>query len=155
MARGAIRDQRSGVFIEGLDDFRRELRRANRDLAKQVMVEANVEVAEAVIEGARTKARGVGRQQARAIETLRSARKQRAAVVRLGRNTDKWAWTLGAEFGAKAYPQFPPWRGNDENAGYFLYPTIREKSRDEIPDIYLDAIVEAFERAFPEQRGMT
>src|SRR5512147_1301244 len=34
-------------------------------------------------------------------------------------------WDFGAEFGSKRYKQFLPWRGNDDGAGYFLWPTVR------------------------------
>jgi hypothetical protein len=44
--------------------------------------------------------------------------------------------------------QFPIWRGNGEDAGYFLHPTIREK-RDEILAFYSLMIGELLKEAFP------
>jgi len=37
---------------------------------------------------------------------------------------------MGAEFGSYVYGQFPAWRGNKQDAGYFFWPAIRE-FRDE------------------------
>jgi hypothetical protein len=53
-------------------------------------------------------------------------------------------FAFGAEFGAKRYPQFQPWRGNQwvagegpaTGVGYFLYPAIRER-RAEVERIYM------------------
>jgi hypothetical protein len=40
---------------------------------------------------------------------------------------------LGAEFGgrrSRRTQQFPPWRGNSINAGYFFYPALRAEERN-------------------------
>lgn len=34
-------------------------------------------------------------------------------------------YSMGAEFGAYRYKQFQIWRGNKDDAGYFLWPSIR------------------------------
>lgn len=55
---------------------------------------------------------------------------------------------LGAEYGAKAYPQFPTWRGNQFNpsasgVGYMMHPALREylpKGEDKLADLVFDAI---------------
>lgn len=35
--------------------------------------------------------------------------------------------------------QFKPWRGNDANAGYFLWPSIRENA-DDVRELYADLV---------------
>lgn len=35
-------------------------------------------------------------------------------------------YSRGAEFGAYRYRQFKTWRGNGEEAGYFLWPAVRQ-----------------------------
>lgn len=46
---------------------------------------------------------------------------------------------LGAEFGGGRRPttrQFPPWLGKGEDAGYMLFPTIRERTESLFEDRY-------------------
>lgn len=46
---------------------------------------------------------------------------------------DEHPYILGAEFGGGRRPttrQFPPWRGKGDEAGYMLYPTIREETEE-------------------------
>jgi len=45
--------------------------------------------------------------------------------------------------------QFRPWRGNGENAGYFIFPDIRAHQAD-IVDKYGDAIQKIVGEAFPD-----
>jgi len=40
---------------------------------------------------------------------------------------------------------FKPWKGNDRNAGYFMFPAIRDK-RDEAIELYLDKVNEIWTR---------
>jgi hypothetical protein len=57
-------------------------------------------------------------------------------------------FAFGAEFGAKRYPQFAAWRGNQwvggsgpaDGVGYFLYPAIREQHA-EVERIYMANIM--------------
>lgn len=65
-----------------------------------------------------------------------------APIVRLF--VDEHPEILGAEFGGGRRPttrQFPPWLGKGENAGYMLFPTIRERSESLFEDRY-EAIVQ-------------
>lgn len=45
----------------------------------------------------------------------------------------------GAEFGALQFPQFKPWRGDGDGAGYFFTPSIRD-TEDEVDQAYYDAV---------------
>jgi hypothetical protein len=58
----------------------------------------------------------------------------------------------GAEFGSDRFPQFRPWRGNDDGAGYFLWPTVRDDS-DEIMERYDDAVMAAVDRVSRRHDG--
>lgn len=55
----------------------------------------------------------------------------------------------GAEFGGqrrRTTQQFAPWRGNGEDAGYFLWPTIRAEY-DTVIERYGEALKDAVDRA--------
>ena len=55
----------------------------------------------------------------------------------------------GAEFGSDRSPQFDPWRGNGEDAGYGLYPAFRRLgrwAREEYVEALADAILDAARR---------
>ena len=50
---------------------------------------------------------------------------------------------FGAEFGGGARPttrQFPPWRGKGSDAGYMLFPTIREQTEEKFEAQYADVV---------------
>lgn len=150
----AIRSDAAVVGIEGLADLQRELRKVSEDAPKELR-KTHVDAAQLVVDRAQRKARSVGRMQAKAATTLKAAAEQRYAKVRLGRAGVAWGFTLGAEYGSKAYPQFPPWRGNqwtDEGGvgvGYFLHPSIRESDRA-LLDLYDRELARLTRRAFPD-----
>lgn len=142
----------AGVEVRGLRDFQRQLRAIDmaRDLRK-----TNKDAAELVVEAARRKARSLGSVHAETarLNGIRAAAEQRRAKVILG--SARTPFAFGAEFGAKQYPQFPPWRGNQHtdpdgsNVGYMIYPTIRE-TREEFLELYGDALEELAAKAFPD-----
>lgn len=145
-----IRTEAKEVEIHGLADFQRELRKVS-ETAGQDLRKTHLEAAELVVDKARSKARTVGAQQAAASVSLKAAAEQRYAKIRLG---SKKGFELGAEFGSKAYGQFPPWRGNQWTSeggvgvGYFLHPAIRE-SGDEMLRVYDRELARLTARAFP------
>ena len=55
----------------------------------------------------------------------------------------------GAEFGSMRFKQFKPWRGNGSDAGYFMYPAIRQDA-DRIETEFTDAVDHIIKRRFPE-----
>ncbi len=72
--------------------------------------------------------------------------------------SDKVPWALGFEFGGGlpagrgrrgGRAQFPPWRGNDSDAGYFLWPTVRDR-QDDVVEQMLNAIEETLAGAYPD-----
>lgn len=147
---------RSGIEIKGLVDFRKALRDLNRELPKE-LGNINKAVADFVVQ--RAKGRASTDLEHRAADTLKAARTQRVALVRLG--GPKYPEALGAEFGAiqgiprnthrgtmQGWNQFRPWRGNSTEAGYFLYPTIREDT-PEIIEMYGNLLEQLARKAFP------
>lgn len=148
------------VRVEGLDELRRELRRLADAGLSDRLKDANQKAAEIVVRRAKQRAAALGRMQQAAAETLRPARQAARAVVTLGRASVPFA--LGAEFGAGrniATPgrnrgrvglnQFQPWRGNGRDAGYFLWPGIRD-STEEIVEAYGDELDHITHDAFPD-----
>lgn len=147
----------SRVEVKGLADLRRELRRVNDQLPKE-LGNVNHKVAEYVID--RATGRASTALEHRAARTMSAARQQRAAIIRLGGAKNPEA--LGAEFGAgqniarqtsrgsvRGWNQFRPWRGSGPDAGYWLFPTIRQDT-PQIIEMYLKMIDELTRRAFPD-----
>lgn len=126
------------VDVQGLAEFRRELRRVDAELPDRLKA-ANVELAGHVVAGAQGRAGTVSRMAAKAAESLRPARTVGGAAVYLGNAATPFA--MGAEFGSVRFRQFEPWRGSGGGAGYFLYPEIRAQ-RDRIIERYRQVLDE-------------
>lgn len=147
------------IRVDGLDGFRKELRKLDDAGLIEELKQANADVAELVIRSA--KSRASTRMEQRAASTLKARRAQRAAEVSFGGAQAPFA--AGAEFGAgqdmvrrsvngrtyRGYNQFKQWRGNDNGAGYFLYPAIRDETKA-IVEMYGDAIEKITSKAFPD-----
>jgi hypothetical protein len=147
----------SNIRINGLVDLQRELRKINTELPKK-LGDVNKEVADYVVR--RSKGRASTPLEHRAAGTLKAARQQRVALVRLGGAKNPEA--LGAEFGAMqnqerrtgrgsvlGWNQFLAWRGSGTGAGYFLFPTIRQDT-PQIIDKYAELIDKMCKAAFPD-----
>ena len=129
----------STVSIDGYAQLRRDLLKLSADT--DAMLKAlNVKVADDIIKTAQARAAAVGRQQMRAAKYIKAYRSARAGGVNL-RQTNAVPFAMGAEFGAKR-PQFKPWRGSDTNAGYFLWPAIRETN---VMQAYSDGLADLVE----------
>ena len=152
------------VNVKGLDQFRRELRKIQQEGGADgisLLKEANTRVANYVIAKAQAKAAGVGRMQHKAALSMRAGKQQARATI-IGGGA-KMPYFFGAEFGA--YPgvrrtrnnrnfvgfnQFERWkRPGNGNAGYFLFPTMRDESR-KIIDMYGDELDKIAATAFPD-----
>jgi|ERR1043166_7151642 hypothetical protein len=55
---------------------------------------------------------------------------------------------MGAEFGAIIYAQFPEWRGNKEDAGYFFWPAIREFRDEDMINLWARQVWEVVKDLF-------
>lgn len=123
MPRGSrsARDK-SYAHIDGLSDFLKDMGVLPAQMARAERIFQTL-AATTVLTLAQANARDFGRQQNRAAEDLKVAGP--GTVVYGGK-----AWSFGAEFGSYQFKQFPEWRGNKEDAGYFFWPAIGE-FRDE------------------------
>lgn len=111
--------------VSGLKEARAALRAIDPQLSKQITV-AHRAVSTMVASDAQSAAQGLGGVHAHAADAIRARAAQTYAGVAVGNAAHPEA--LGAEFGGGARPrtrQFPPYRGNGDNAGYAVYPTIR------------------------------
>lgn len=142
--RGPMRTA-STVTVAGLDEFRRELRKLDDKTLIDGLKDANKQVGDLVVDEAKSRAQT--RLQQKAAATLRAGRQQAKAVVTGG--TAKVPFFYGAEFGALKYRQFSPWRGSGQNAGYFLFPAMRD-TRGEVLEVYGVAIDKLASSAFPD-----
>lgn len=149
----------AAIRVEGLDELRRELRKLDDAGLTNALRQANYDVAEHVI--ARAKAAASTKLQRKAADSMTASRQAARAQINAGGS--KAPFFGGAEFGAGqgqrrvgpsgrqflGHNQFEAWRGNGMDAGYFLYPTIRDET-DEIIDIYGDEIERISRKAFPD-----
>jgi len=136
--------------IEGLKEFQMALRDMGAELPKSLR-DFNVEAADEIV--AKGRALAHTPQQAKAAKSLRASRSSSYVAVLLGDN-NRYAFARGAEWGARRYKQFPPWRGNQwmswgGGPGYFLHPAIRSVG-EHVLDKYWESIRALRARAFPE-----
>ena len=147
------------VQIDGLVQLQRDLRQLDAALPKELR-KVNLDVAKLVAQRAQARARGLGGVNAAAAGSIKALAQQRNAAVQI-RATAAIPFALGAEFGAghdsrrhrktgmyRGYNQFPIWRGNGADAGYAVYPTIRD-SNSAIVEAYQQRLTELLTEVFP------
>lgn len=135
------------VKVEGLAELNRALKAIGPDARKELK-EASKAAAEMVAGDARSNAQGLGGVAAHVAPSIKAAASVAgSAAVSFGGSAYPMAG--GAEFGSIRYKQFQPWRGNSSDAGYFLYPAIRQNI-DLLVEKYTDAIDHIINRRFPE-----
>lgn len=135
-----IANRRAFVHFDGLRDFLRDLGAAEDQLNDAERVFSTLAAA-TVVTRSQDMARRVGRQQARASEDVRVAG---PGVVTYGGK----AWSFGAEFGSYMFHQFPLWRGNKEDAGYFFWPAIREFRDKDMLELWVREVWEQTKSLF-------
>lgn len=160
----AARRSDAGVYVKGLDEFRKELRRIERNGGpdgRDLLKSANWKVATHVITKSKQRATTFGPMQTRAASTMKAGQAQARATITGGSGVD---FFYGAEFGAKhdilrrerrpagwagvgrwhGYNQFKPWNPpGSGRTGYFLFPTMKAES-NAIVEMYgqeLDVII--------------
>lgn len=119
--------------LKKIDGFERELSKTNRETAQMVMADAR---GEAQSQGS------TAAHVAPAIKTTASATYAAVSLLTSGR----YAMAAGAEFGSDRYRQFKKWTGFGENAGYFMWPTIR-RDADKIQHKYESGMDDLLKRA--------
>ena len=130
--------------LNGVAEFSRKLRMMD-PLVKRGLDRKNREIGKMVIERGKGKAEHYSRQAAAASAAMSATAAGGGVGIRLSKA--KVPFAFGAEFGAKKWPQFPRWRGNQftnalEGIGYFMHPAIRE-SMPEVVEQYYEAVEEA------------
>jgi len=142
------------IQVDGLNELRRTLKAlGDSEGAKEIKSAGRKVAAEIVIPAA--KGRASTKLEQRAAQTLKPASVSAGGGLRFGGG---FGGAMGAEFGAyggqlrntrrgtwHGWNQFRPWRGNSTDAGYFLWPAIRETT-PEIKNVYMDALQAIFER---------
>jgi hypothetical protein len=149
----------SAAEFDGFDEARRALKNLEDVEKSRAYKVANYDIGkDVVIPAARANAARLGKGPVRAAATLKALRTESGGSVRLGGGFDG---ALGYEFGAdrnqrrrgrpngKSVPvlgwqQFEPWRGSDGDAGYFLWPAIRQET-GEIINRYARLFEELFD----------
>lgn len=157
-----VRSQET-VRVAGLDQFRRQLRQIESQGGADgiaLLKEANFRVASMVANRAQSRASGLGRMQAKAAASLRPGRQQARATISGGTGI---RFFYGAEFGSYSgllrdrggrrflgFNQFLTWKQpGGGNAGYFLFPTMRDETRN-IIEMYGDELDRVARDAFPD-----
>lgn len=152
------------INVRGLDQLRRELRKIEQQGGADgiaLLKEANYKVASMVANKAKIRGSSVGRLQGKAAQTLRAGRQQARATVSGG--TAAVPFFYGAEFGSYSgierqrkgrsfigFNQFLPWkRPGGGNAGYFLFPTLRDETKN-IIEAYGEELDKITKQAFPD-----
>lgn len=124
------------IHVEGLRELSRSLREMDKALPRELR-EAGKDVAKTVAGAAQSRAVGLGGVAAKSAPSIKPSAGITSAGVAFG--GPAYPFAGGAEFGSFKYPQFKPWRGAGSDAGYFVYPAIRDKS-DEIQATYEDKV---------------
>lgn len=149
--------------VVGLNELRRELKRLDDEDStewRKELARVNHDVAEFVVSKARPAMVGLGGMGARAAATLSASRSGVASRLSLG--GPKAPFAEGVEFGAisgvprrtargtvEGWNQFKAWRGSGSDAGYALFPAMRD-NEDQIIEMYGDAVDRLMARAFPD-----
>jgi hypothetical protein len=138
----ARRSRTSHAELEGIRELLKGLGYAEKHWKDAE--DAYFEIAvKSIIERARATARSEGRLEAKAAEDLK--RGGLGVVVYGGQG-----YSRGAEFGSYQYKQFETWRGNGDDAGYFLWPTIREYRDEDFINEYAENVLTILKQAFPD-----
>jgi hypothetical protein len=168
------RDKRASVKVEGMRDFRKDLKQMTEDGGKdgrKLLKEANYKVARFVLHKAQRRAATVGPQQVNAAGSMQAKSTATTAQIRTGVD---FLYFNGAEFGAdrnvrritngrpsasgKQWVQYDGWKQFKDwkkpgsgNTGYFLFPTLRHESK-EINEIWGREFDEISSKVFPDGR---
>ena len=134
---------RSGeVNVEGLDQLSRALKEMGPEFGKELR-KTNKAVADFVAADAKAAAYSVGGVAAHVAPSIKATAGATSAGVGFGGSAYPMAG--GAEFGSLRYKQFQPWRGNSSDAGYFVYPAIRQDA-ERIETEYAHAVDDLIRR---------
>jgi len=132
-------DRSEQVTVKGLKELVSALKAADPALVKDLNKE-HKKVADEVVSKAQGAASSLGGVAGKSADALKARGNQAGASIVLDASGG-FPFAFGAEFGAKRFHQFKPWRGNqyedplEQGVGYFLHPTLRGM-KTEIMDGY-------------------
>ena len=137
------------IQVEGLDDMRKALRRAPKELKRRAKKEVHEPIGEAVAAWANKRMMG-GDRQARAIsrsKAIRGGGEQRSAIIKIGGSRPKiWQAAAGKEWGAhrpQYRKQFGGWVGNrytnDKAVGHYVGRALEHHAAD-INEMWAEAL---------------
>jgi hypothetical protein len=138
--RPATKRSKSTAHIDDLSGFLKDMGVIPSEMKRAEQVFMTIAAATVVAE-AKQHASTQGRQQQSAATTLRQLG---AGIVQYGGTP----WAMGAEFGSILYGQFPEWRGNKEDAGYFFWPAVRDFRDEEMINLWVREVWEVVEGLF-------
>lgn len=141
---------RPAIRVEGLDETRKALRKAGSVGVNKAVRGAHKDTAKLVEAKSRARAGSGTRQQASAAKSMLGKGTVREAVLAM-RNTASVPYGIGAYMGAKAYPWFETWVGNDwdlaAGEGPYVIAEAIASNLDEILGLFETEIDAAFESA--------
>ena len=136
--------------IEGLQQLSRDLKAIDPKLGKELQ-KVNKAAVETAAKAARSAYSGLHRQRSgKGVKSIRALASQTRAQVALGSSSAPYM--LGQEFGSHQGPhkqQFPGYRGNGSEAGYFFYPAIRDEA-EKLTETYTKALDHLIKPVFPD-----
>ena len=136
--------------MASVDAFANDLGQYNRRL-RVAAEEADEDAAKMAAKLARKRARRRSAQAGFVAPTIVRRGSTVVLGVRKGPNraARRSAAALGAEMGAKAWPQFPRYRGRSwDRRGYFYHPAIREVTEDPNRNPHLEAAEDTARKTF-------
>ncbi len=137
---------RSGtVKVQGLRELNKALKALGPEAQKELR-EASKSVASFVASDAKSAAYALGGVAGHVAPSIGAVGGVSGAGVAFGGAAYPMAG--GAEFGSYRYKQFKTWRGNGPDAGYFVYPSIRQDA-DRIVTEFTDAVDRIIDKRFP------
>jgi len=136
----AKRGSNTNINTIPIATFMSDIGRLQQRLPKSLADEDQAQAGR-IAKKARGAASGLGGVHAKAAPGIKAINQR--PIIRLF--VDEHPYILGAEFGGGRRPttrQFPPWRGKGDEAGYALYPTIREETEEgsEFLDSYAEVV---------------
>lgn len=137
-SRGSKRTQ--FAKIEGLEDFLKDMGVLPAQMKRAEQVFQTIAAA-TVVTTAKEYATLEGRQQVKFAQTLLP---RTGGTVQYG----GLPGSMGAEFGSILYGQFPEWRGNKDDAGYFFWPAIRNFRDEDMLNLWVREVWEVVQGLF-------
>lgn len=133
----------STLGVEDLDKLTKALKAVDPSLTKKLRL-AGKTAADAIAPKAKSRASSLGSTAAHVSPTIKSVAGAQFAGISVAGPA-----AAGAEFGGRGRPttqQFQPHRGNGDNSGYFMWPTIRE-NLPLIEETYLKGVDDVLKEA--------